>query len=527
MPAAHVTWPPRHSALAGLVGSAVTTGALAVLHTLVRSVPFLPESLAQWVVRTAPGGLATYLIDRLGRLALRLAVAGTFAAFLVAGAALGLLAPALLARARLSPGRGALVLAGMAAFVPFWAASVALYPSSPQSFGRWMVAPIILPVYLLGGGVGGWSLARLRSEPPSSGRELSRRYFLRALWLGGLGVVLGASDLGRLIYRRPDPGLEVLRIKDLVRAATAPPPSAGDASFRGVPGLTPRLTSNDSFYVVDEQIIDPDVDPALWRLSVGGRVNRPLVLSYDQLTALPVVERYQTLECISNPVGGDLISCAKWAGVALAEVLDRAGARPGSVEVVFRCAGGYSESLSIEQAMDEQTLLAIGMNDRVLPRAHGFPVRVLSVGNYGMKNPKWVTSIEVVDRPYSGYWVQRGWSKSAIVRTGSRIDTPLDGSEARGVTTVAGIAFGGDRGIPKVEVSTDGGGTWTPAQLETALSPVTWRRWLYRWPVSGAGRADVLARATDGTGAVQVKAVTPPHPSGATGYDGVTVIRGS
>ena len=158
---------------------------------------------------------------------------------------------------------------------------------------------------------------------------------------------------------------------------------------------------------------------------------RPLRLTYDQLLSLPVVERYQTLECISNTVGGDLISTARWEGIPLPLVLERAGVGPEAVEVVFRCAGGYSDSLSMAQAMDERTLLAVGMNGRVLPRAHGFPVRVLTVGTYGMKNPKWVTDIEVVDAPYQGFWEQRGWSKLAMVKTGSRVDTPADGGVVR------------------------------------------------------------------------------------------------
>ena len=205
--------------------------------------------------------------------------------------------------------------------------------------------------------------------------------------------------------------------------------AAAEAFLRGIErridaGLTPEVTSNDEFYVVNEDVIQPDIDPAEWRLSVGGLVDRPLTLTYEDLKSLPVVERYQTLECISNKLGGHLMSNAAWVGVPVAEILDRAGIGSGAVEVAFGSAGGYSDSMSVAKALDETTLIAFGMNDFVLPRAHGFPARVLGVGTYGMKNPKWLTNIEVVDRPYQGFWEQRGWSKPALVKTTSRIDTP-------------------------------------------------------------------------------------------------------
>ena len=256
---------------------------------------------------------------------------------------------------------------------------------------------------------------------------------------------------------------------------------------------------------------------------MNGLVRQPLALTYGQLTRMPAVERYQTLECVSNEVGGHLMSTAKWAGVPLPAILDRAGVRSDAVEVVFRAAGGYSESLPIDQAMDQSTLLAIGMNDHVLPRAHGFPVRVLSIGTYGMKNPKWLTGIEVVDRPYTGYWEQRGWSKPAVVKTMSRIDAPGGGGSVPTRLAVAGVAFAGDRGISRVEVSTDGGATWAPAQLETALSSFTWRRWLVRLTRPAQGKFDILARAYDERGVPQTPRRAAPHPSGASGYDAITV----
>jgi DMSO/TMAO reductase YedYZ molybdopterin-dependent catalytic subunit len=509
----------REAVIAGLSGSALVTILTAVIHTAADRVPFLPTALAQALVRAAPGGFATWFIDRLGHWALRFAVAGTFVAFLVAGGVFGLLLPWI--RRAIS---SSALSAGVLSFVPFWAVSVAVYPSR-LSMGREAVAAITLPAYLAGGALAGWVDDRLKSHAPRA-TALERRYFLRAAWWGSLGLLLGGANLGRLLVRRPDPGHQLLHLT-AVSPAPRPSPQPGDAAFAAVSGLTAEVTSNDAFYVVDEEIIDPDIDAATWRLAISGQIDHPMTLSYEQLLAIPAVERYQTLECISNPVGGDLMSTAKWTGVPLIAVLERAGVRSGAVEVVFRAAGGYSDSLSIAHAMDETTLIAIGMNDRVLPRAHGFPARVLSVGTYGMKNPKWLTSIEVVGRPYAGYWEQRGWSKQAAVKTEARIDVPPSGAAISGGVQIAGVAFAGDRGISRVEVSSDGGRTWQGAQLKTALSPYTWRLWRYPWNADAARRFDVLVRATDGQGRVQSSVPAAPHPNGASGYDAVTLVRGS
>ena len=509
------SWP--HASVSGLVGSSAVTGAIAVGHTVFPGFPFLPLALAQALVRAAPGGVATYFIDHLGHWAIRLAVLGTLAAFLASGVLLGLLIPALM---RLTRGSG--VAAGAVSFWPLWFVSVLVYPSPVGSVDRATFAAVSLPMAVAGGVVGGWAFARLSATPGPRATDLSRRYVLRALWWGALGVVVGAADLGRLFHRRPDPGRERLVLPDLMRVLP-PPEAVQDQAFATVTGLTPEITSNEQFYVVDEEIIDPDLDPQTWRLTVDGVVTRRISLVYDELKRMPAVERYQTLECISNAVGGHLVSTAKWVGIPMPMVLNRAGVRPGTVEVVFRAAGGYTESLPLDQAMDESTLLAIGMNDHVLPRAHGFPVRVLSVGTYGMKNPKWLTGMEVVDLPYQGYWEQRGWSKPAVVKTMSRIDVPRPGSWVTAPTPVAGIAFGGDRGISRVEVSTDGGKTWTAAELETALSPLTWRRWLLRWDGFGGGHTGILVRAYDGRGILQSARYAAPHPNGASGYHAITV----
>jgi DMSO/TMAO reductase YedYZ molybdopterin-dependent catalytic subunit len=187
--------------------------------------------------------------------------------------------------------------------------------------------------------------------------------------------------------------------------------------------------------------------------------------------------------------------------------------------VVFRAIGGYSDSLPLADALRPVTLVAVGMNGQTLPRAHGFPARLLAPGYFGMKQPKWLSSIEVVDTPYDGYWEQRGWVKAAVVKTWSRIDG-LDQPD-EGVWTVAGVAYAGDRRVERVEVSLDDGSSWRDAEIEPPPSGMTWARWRLAFDPSEASR--VVVRATDGDGAVQVSTPQAPHPSGATGYDAVTL----
>jgi DMSO/TMAO reductase YedYZ molybdopterin-dependent catalytic subunit len=203
----------------------------------------------------------------------------------------------------------------------------------------------------------------------------------------------------------------------------------------------------------------------------------------------------------------------------MGDLLARAGVRPGAVEVVSSSIGGYSDSITLAQAMRPTTLLAFGMDGHVLPRAHGFPARLLVPGLYGMKQPKWLEAIEVADRPYVGYWEQRGWIKAAVVKTTSRID---GGGVVSGGPMIAGVAFAGDRGVSKVEVSADGGRTWEVAELEPALSGFTWRRWRLSVTDTAHG-TEYQVRATDGLGVLQPSVVAPPHPSGASGYDLRTV----
>jgi len=139
-------------------------------------------------------------------------------------------------------------------------------------------------------------------------------------------------------------------------------------------------------------------------------------------------------------------------------------------------------------------------------------------GLYGMMNAKWVTDIEVTDKVYLGYWQERGWSNDAQIRTTTILYYPAPNAQISGTTPIAGVAFAGDRGISKVEVSVDGGKTWNEATLKTPRSPYSWVLWAYEWTPTNSGPATIVARAYDSHGQLQDSAVNDPFPDGASGY---------
>ena len=296
-----------------------------------------------------------------------------------------------------------------------------------------------------------------------------------------------------------------------------------------------EVTPVDNFYRVDVNIFPPSVNSSTWMLPISGLVDNPLTLTYEQLVAMPSQDQYNTLECVSNNVGGDLISTAKWTGVKFKDILAQAGVQDSATYVVFRGTDGYDVGIPIQKAMEDGTILAYQMNGVPLPTEHGYPARMIVPGYYGMMNCKWVTGIELVAETFQGYWQVRGWINEAQYETSSSIVTPgaaqVDDrfniaaatSVPMGLTPIAGIAFAGDRGIQKVEVSTDGGNSWTQASLKDPLSGFTWVLWTADWNPPSTGEYRIAVRATDGTGAVQTAVMASPFPGGATGYHIVDV----
>jgi DMSO/TMAO reductase YedYZ molybdopterin-dependent catalytic subunit len=286
-----------------------------------------------------------------------------------------------------------------------------------------------------------------------------------------------------------------------------------------------EVTPNASFYRVAIDIFDPSVDASTWSLQVGGSVNNPKSYTLSALqNSFQPVQQYNTFECVSNLINGTLISNAKWTGVKISDLLNDVGGVTQSAQyVVFYSVDGYSVAIPLSKAMMSDSVLAYMMNDQSLPRAHGYPLRAVIPGLYGMMSAKFINKIQVVNSPYQGYWQSRGWSNVGTVQTVSFIRIPSDGasvslSQNNGSVILGGFAYAGDQGISKVEVSVDGGKTWQSAQLKSPLSNVTWTLWAYEWNPTQTGQYNIYARATNSTGAVQTSNQTPTFPNGATGY---------
>ncbi|HEX2036250.1 MAG TPA: molybdopterin-dependent oxidoreductase [Chloroflexota bacterium] len=299
--------------------------------------------------------------------------------------------------------------------------------------------------------------------------------------------------------------------------------------------LADFITSNTDFYIVTKNAGgDPVIDLRNWRLRIDGEVERAVEVDYASLRRLPAVEVTKTLECISNfvskcelaPFGCDLISTARWKGVRVSDVLSLAGGvKSGAVSLATFAADEFTTALPIDVALAPETLLVYEMNGQVLPREHGYPLRMLVPGRYGMKNAKWVVALRVMNREFIDWYGQRNWSRTAVVKSMSRIDTPAAGSSLPpGEHRIAGIAYAGDRGIAYVEYSADGGRSWHVAQiLEQPASRDTWVRWQGRFVVQPGVDTTLISRATDGTGVTQPEPFGLPQPEGSSGWCAIDI----
>ena len=281
------------------------------------------------------------------------------------------------------------------------------------------------------------------------------------------------------------------------------------------------VTPVSQWYYVSKNLepFDPKVDGAKWRLKVSGLVRTPQNLSLQDLKKFTPVTDERTLACISNPVGGPLISNGVWQGFRLSELLKAAGVVSGAKYLIWEAADGYTESLPLGRALEDDILLVHTLNGAPLNVKHGFPLRVLIPGRYGMKQPRWITGIRLTDTDEPGYWVKRGWSKTAEVELLSRIDEPLEVSpqmKAGVASAIRGIAFFGDKPVTRVEVTTDGGKSWTAARLVAPRTRYAWTPWELPF-TPAAGVYQIAVRAYSGS-TMQKVADADALPEGATGY---------
>ena len=305
--------------------------------------------------------------------------------------------------------------------------------------------------------------------------------------------------------------------------------------------ITP-IRPQDEFYQVSKNLIDPDIAREFWRLDIVGQVENPRVYTFADIAAMPAVEQETTLLCISYGIGSGLCSNAIWKGVPLPTLLAQVKPNPNVTTVLFRAADGYYETFRFAKAMEPTTLVAYEMNGEPLPRRHGFPLRLIVPGLYGEKNPKWLTRIELLDeadgrlhrRHGCGFYKEQGWGREGdAIPTHSRFDAPQvrgDHFEAPfqvGKTVeLRGMAFGGDGGISKVEVSSDDSQTWADAEITKPGTKLSWSLWSYQWTPDEEGETKLVVRATDGDGKLQISEYRDQVPDGATGLHRVRAIVG-
>ncbi|WP_155055382.1 molybdopterin-dependent oxidoreductase [Streptomyces blattellae] len=348
-----------------------------------------------------------------------------------------------------------------------------------------------------------------------------RRRFL-VLAYGAIGAAAVAVAGGRRLWAQ--------RVAAARDAVVLPSPSSPARPLpanvsAGVSGVDSFVTRNADFYRIDTALTVPLVEPDDWQLRIHGRVKRQLTLTYDQLLARPMVERYITLACVSNEVGGSLIGNARWLGVPVKDLLDEVEPDEGADQVVSRSVDGYTAGTPTAALRDgRDALLAVGMNGEPLPVEHGFPVRMVVPGLYGyVSATKWLTELELSSfSDFSAYWVRRDYAAKAPVKTQSRIDTPSSGKQLeRGPVMVAGVAWAQHRGVSAVEVRVDDG-PWQQARLAAVPSADTWRQWSWLWQAT-SGEHRLQVRATDNTGEVQTGREHEPLPDGATGWHTINV----
>ena len=386
---------------------------------------------------------------------------------------------------------------------------------------------------LIGTAAGLWTLRYLSRagakstlespEPAHQTPGLNRRAFLvRAAALAGVVVVLGVAGNALMSVRNT-----AIAVRNALKLPapkiTAPPLPAGVQA--PVPGVTPFLTPDADFYRIDTALIVPEIDPSSWSLRVHGMVENEFTMGFDELLNAGLTEKYVTLTCVSNVVGGNLAGNAKWLGYPLREVMARAKPTPGADMVLSTSIDGFSASTPLPVLQDDRgAMLAIGMNGEPLPLEHGFPVRMVVPGLYGFVSAtKWVVDLEVTTfAQKTGYWTTRGWSSHGPIKTASRVEVPS--ALARipaGRVPIGGSAWAQTVGISKVEIQLDGG-AWRLAQLAAEASVDTWRQWYYIWENAQPGTHNVRVRAYNATGVLQTEQQAPPEPNGSTGWHSIT-----
>ena len=508
-----------HAGLAGAVCAAASLGVTELAAGLWTRVPSAVAAIGSVVIDRSPAWVKDFAITFFGTADKGALEIGTVLLGLLFGALIG----------RLALRRPWMIWAGFGVFGILGIAAALDRPlQSPAA-----TILVIGTAAGMGGSLLWWLLRpHAAAEPAQATGKLetpadlvpvsaSRRGFIVTVAGVGVAAVLAGAIGRNSILRRADE----LRAGQIIPAPVrrlAPPEPAH--SF-DVGGLGPIVVPNDSFYRIDTELIVPRVDPKTWRLSVTGMVDRELEMTLDELLSMPLYEEYVTIACVSNEVGGNLVGNARWTGVMLTDVLERAGVKQGADQIVGRAVSGWTAGFPTALAFDgREPLIAVAMNGEPLPAKHGFPARLIVPGLYGyVSATKWLEEIELTTwDSFDAYWIPRGWAKTGPIKTQSRIDFPRNNEKVTSFDAVfAGVAWAPLKGIAAVEVQIDDE-PWVEADLSEPLSDKSWVQWRVQMPIA-MGRRRVRVRAKDGTGDTQTEVETPPRPDGATGYHTIGV----
>lgn len=486
--------PALSGVLAALAGAAA--GHLVASVTDSATSPVLAVGSA--VIDLTPTPVKEWAVARFGTADKPILVGGVLLAMVVAAALVGVVAHH----------RRALGIAALTGLVSVPALAVLARPAAHATDVVATVATLVVGVAVL---------LRLGRDT-SSGHGPSRRRFL----LRAAGIAVGSA----LAAVAGQVRTSARAVRDLVLPAPASAAPALPAGLETtVRGVSPLQTPTADFYRVDVNLAVPRVDVDAWRLEIDGLVERRLTLTFDELSALPLVERDITLTCVSNEVGGPYVGSARWLGVRVADLLDRCGVSGEPDQVLSTAVDGFTISTPLAALRDgRDALIAIGMNGAPLPDAHGFPARLVTPGLYGFVGAtKWLARLTLTTYAAErAYWTERQWATDAPIKTSSRIDTPTPLSTIpAGRTAIGGVAWAQHRGVGSVEVRIDGG-RWRLATLGPDIGIDSWRQWYLPWDAT-PGLHRLAVRATDLRGRIQVERRATPFPDGASGIQEVVV----
>jgi DMSO/TMAO reductase YedYZ molybdopterin-dependent catalytic subunit len=522
-----------------VVGLLLTMPLIALMYLAdqLLNLPFVPFNLFDWVARVLPGDIITFGIDTMisGLLLVggESAVANAKSAeqlsavlmFLTVGVLATVVYFLVLGWRRIRPDKLSGLVLGALVGLPLIALSttVSLTDVSPLLSIGWLI------LLFLGWGVAvSWAAAHVL-EPVESDvnavQQVSRRQFLIRLGAGAATITVVGAGVGILLSRRQG--------EEEIAAATAAGHAATEtdaASFPNAndpvvpaPGTRPEYTPLKDHYKVFLRTEPSIINENDWMLPITGMVTNPQLLKLDEIrNNYPPRDQFVTISCISGRIGTSLIGTTQWTGVSAQDLLADLGIQEGAQYLDITCDDGFHESVALDLInQDERIMFCYDWDGQPLPKDHGFPLRIWIPDRFGMKQPKWITGIEVTDEYREGYWVERNWSETAQVKVTSVIDNvALDAvyeQNGQQLVPMGGIAWAGDRQISKVEVRVDNG-AWQEAQLRQPLSETTWVIWRYEWPFE-TGNHTFEVRCYDGDGVLQIEESSEQRPDGATGID--------